>query len=549
MDSLSKKRFIKFGRIGSSKSREEMIQIIEDSLAGKQITSVLDSKANSILNQVMNDEKVISFLAEYPLLKEEFTQQILHYVNSTEKQLQETAAYEKEENLYQKFKTQSLKEFEQLNWAKNKYIAFLEKTYSSEELKLSFYKNHFDKILEGAKPLNLDTLEEKEIQIKQEKKLLKRKHDGLEVLKKKIGKDWLSLITIKKTKAELLQIDSLRKKFLDTLFLQMEQFKKITALLAPFSDNLGRLWDLSKGNWSHTTFDVLKHYNTLLKNESGIKELADLLGRMRQSEVELEEEEFTNFSIKEHYEINHAGKSELVGVTESDDLNNLLPTEIALFSSSETESIFFKRFSEKKLQTYSFQSQIKRQQLEGFKDVRNKEKKLDKGPFIICVDTSGSMHGTPEHVAKVLAFAILKMAMKDNRKVFLISFSTRIKTLELTDLQNSIDALVSFLQLSFHGGTDATPAFKEAIGQMENEDYKKADLLMITDGVMPQINADTLQKVNELKQLENKFYALIIGRSSNNKAMEVFDENWVYDAHNQHSFKDIIRRLKELKHD
>ena len=38
------------------------------------------------------------------------------------------------------------------------------------------------------------------------------------------------------------------------------------------------------------------------------------------------------------------------------------------------------------------------------------EKKKPKGPIIICVDTSGSMHGTPENIAKTVAFALAKIA-------------------------------------------------------------------------------------------------------------------------------------------
>ena len=37
-------------------------------------------------------------------------------------------------------------------------------------------------------------------------------------------------------------------------------------------------------------------------------------------------------------------------------------------------------------------------------------KKEQKGPVIICVDTSGSMQGTPENIAKTVTFALSKIA-------------------------------------------------------------------------------------------------------------------------------------------
>jgi hypothetical protein len=44
--------------------------------------------------------------------------------------------------------------------------------------------------------------------------------------------------------------------------------------------------------WQESSFDILHHYDELLQNEQSIKELADLLGNMREAEIEIEEEEF-----------------------------------------------------------------------------------------------------------------------------------------------------------------------------------------------------------------------------------------------------------------
>ena len=43
---------------------------------------------------------------------------------------------------------------------------------------------------------------------------------------------------------------------------------------------------------------------------------------------------------------------------------------------------------------------------------------------------------------------------------YLISFSTEIETLDISDFKtgNALEKLVQFLRMSFHGGMDATPA-------------------------------------------------------------------------------------------
>ena len=183
---------------------------------------------------------------------------------------------------------------------------------------------------------------------------------------------------------------------------------------------------------------------------------------------------------------------------------------------------------------------------EEFQDKRQKEKEEAKGPFIICVDTSGSMHGTPETVAKTLCFAILKIAIRDNRKWYLISFSTGIETLTLPDLKNSLDKIISFLSMSFHGGTDATPAMREALRMITTQDYKKADVIMVSDFVMSAFDKTTQEQIKSAKDNKTKFHSLVIGNSQNPETIKDFDSNWFYDLNNPNSVLKLIKNINEL---
>jgi len=60
-----------------------------------------------------------------------------------------------------------------------------------------------------------------------------------------------------------------------------------------------------------------------------------------------------------------------------------------------------------------------------------------------------------------------------------------MQMLNLTDLKNNLDKFIVFLSMSFHGGTDASPALREALRMLETEDYKKADIVIVSDFVMP----------------------------------------------------------------
>ncbi len=85
------------------------------------------------------------------------------------------------------------------------------------------------------------------------------------------------------------------------------------------------------------------------------------------------------------------------------------------------------------------------------------------GPIIICLNTSGSMSGASENIAKALTLCLSSRAVSQKRKCYLINFSTSIKTLDLTPPKGIRD-LIDFLKMSFHGGNDVAPALYREYG-------------------------------------------------------------------------------------
>jgi uncharacterized protein with von Willebrand factor type A (vWA) domain len=289
---------------------------------------------------------------------------------------------------------------------------------------------------------------------------------------------------------------------------------------------------------------VLKKYAELLAKDASLQELAEMLGRMRQAEKEYEEELFRDIVIKPEWKVTHAGKADLVGIHESDDISSMLPAEAALLGDETMELLFYQKVVEKKLQTFQFQAKTLSYRKEVFTNKRQKEKEDTKGPFIICIDTSGSMHGTPETVAKTLCFALLKTAVRDNRNCYVISFSTGIETLNLTDIKNNLDTLIGFLAMSFHGGTDAEPAMQEALRMLETADYKKADVLVVSDFVMSGFDERTRGRIKAARDTKTRFHSLLIGSGGTKNAIQEFDTNWVYDASDPRSALRLVQNTE-----
>ena len=214
-----------------------------------------------------------------------------------------------------------------------------------------------------------------------------------------------------------------------------------------------------------------------------------------------------------------------------------------------TKKLFQLRFAQKQLLSFEYQRNAERTRKESTQEEVSIEKKEPKGPIIICVDTSGSMHGTPENIAKTVTFALSKIALEEERKCYLISFSTGIETLDMSDLKkgDSLQKLVRFLQMSFNGGTDANPALQHAIKMLQSNDYKNADVLMISDFVMANLPRNLIDAIEVEKEKNTDFYSLVIGTSGNQGTIDCFNHNWSYNTNDIHASRHLVEQLHSIK--
>lgn len=147
----------------------------------------------------------------------------------------------------------------------------------------------------------------------------------------------------------------------------------------------------------------------------------------------------------------------------------------------------------------------------------------------------------------MLCLGVLKMAIRENRKAYLINFSIGIQTLDLYDVANSIDAIAKFLRLSFHGGTDVSLALQEAVRQLRTHDYADADVLVVSDFIMQKIDKDVLQQVRHFQQnKDTQFHSLTIGDEPNDALLRIFDTNWVYDPEMKGVIKELTMGLRAI---
>lgn len=125
------------------------------------------------------------------------------------------------------------------------------------------------------------------------------------------------------------------------------------------------------------------------------------------------------------------------------------------------------------------------------------------GPIILCLDTSGSMSGARETVAKALALECLRGAMRQRRACFLYAFSgpQDVQELELKVDMDSLDSLLDFLSCSFMGGTDVDQPLKLSLERLKTRpEWAMADILMVTDGEIPMPDASILSTIETMSE-------------------------------------------------
>lgn len=475
----------------------------------------------------------------YDKLEEELDKRIESFNEKIEKHIGESSPFDSDYRLYRKSysdfkynKTTEESVEEDINSYKN-FDKSANVKFFDEKLKefREKYKEKNNKIKEGEEE-NKKLIESHRV----------KKETDIKAIRKNVLDNWKQVLDEKYTKWALKEIDKFRAEFFKETEEFLENLKKIKEFQEAIGDDTGLLFDLSLGNILKKDLEYIKNLANFIRDTESIKKLCDMLGRF----VKAEESHKIETIFREetfHTKVRDVNsKDEIVGITYSRDINNILPQEKLLLAEGVLETLFGVKYFENRLLTFK---------KEGYKDfsygetIKKKDKVIEeenKGPIIICVDTSGSMSGVPETVAKAVTLYLATRAMKQKRNCYLINFSAQIYATDLT-YPKTIDNLIEFLRISFNGGTDAIPALRHAVETMNNENYKKSDLLFISDFVFNDFTKEDYNLVKNQKENENKFYSLIIGATPMfNLKESLFDYNWVYEASTS-SVKEITGKM------
>ena len=214
-------------------------------------------------------------------------------------------------------------------------------------------------------------------------------------------------------------------------------------------------WGLGTGDACHVAFQNKKDAIERIRRSSKLNKLTDLVGRFKES------------AITEQKKKAKHGAVEIKSVTVGDKIQDTLPSDRMNLCNETTKKDFYRRMTENQLLTYS----------------KEAHKQKNKGPIIVCVDTSGSMQGDEEIWSKALSVGILEVAQMQKRDFACIIYSNHaddpivIKKDEIAP-QKIIDCAERF----HNGGTSFTAPLSKALELIKDSTFKDADIVFITDG-------------------------------------------------------------------
>ena len=374
----------------------------------------------------------------------------------------------------------------------------------------------------------------------------------------RLVRDWKACIE-RQTLSKLKNFISIRQNNFETgLVRLMDQVTRNIKTKGISEQRAVQAWELMTNGWTETEFERRLNQMKVQDRYPEIKEIVAKMGRV----ADANGKDRLTIASGVDMKMEHSAGSDIEGITVGDDLNSLLPLELAQYSDEDMEGLFIYKYRTRRLQTFRYKSEMAKPSRKlGFTHASRK------GPMIVCLDTSASMYGTPERISSTLIALLEETAEELERDCFLIDFSVSTRAIDLMEkrkaqrlrklglnvsaedfsLVNSADSTdssastasgnSSFSDSGSHsgfastgrsvrrqpstthlpfigGGTSAKKMMKQMFELLDNDGlhYVNADVLWITDFLIPDPPQSMLARFKEYRDTGTRFYGIRIVR-------------------------------------
>jgi uncharacterized protein with von Willebrand factor type A (vWA) domain len=234
-----------------------------------------------------------------------------------------------------------------------------------------------------------------------------------------------------------------------------------------------------------------------MKNNENVREIMKLVGKFQ--------------NMAKHKVMTKTNDSEkLVGIELGGDLAKLIPDEVALMSDPEFENLKLIGLIEEQLIQNKFEA----------------DQPKSGGPFVCCIDESGSMYGILNANAKAFLFGLWQVAKAEKRELVVVRFGGEGD--KLTQPIKSVDDMLIVAENFINSGsTDFETPLNEARRIIENGgQFDKADIVFITDDA-GRLGKSFLKEFNEFRKA-TKTKVISLSLVPNASTIKQFSDQVVY---------------------
>jgi uncharacterized protein with von Willebrand factor type A (vWA) domain len=183
-------------------------------------------------------------------------------------------------------------------------------------------------------------------------------------------------------------------------------------------------------------------------------------------------------------------KDEVRGVVRSGDLRAMLPAEAAALAHPRLKGLWYARFAERSLMAWHAEGvepdapptergPVAIEPTDGAHTAP-----LARGPVLVVIDTSESMSGVRDKVARAVALQVACVAFHERRPCRLVMFSgaDELREHTLSFEGDGIYDLLKFLAMGFFGGTEINQVLRDLTRRWPTPEWRRADLVLVSDG-------------------------------------------------------------------
>ena len=312
---------------------------------------------------------------------------------------------------------------------------------------------------------------------------------------------------------------------------------EVSDVFGDLGELMGRGWDMSRGVLRHVGWTQLLRLRELVERLPQLREVVRQLGRFQQATdgesvadrvfmpVRRLEEELREVRTP-------LAPTEMNGIERSGEISRMLPSEALMLGHPKLRFLWHARRAERALLTYRVEGVMTERivvEREVQQEIEGKRPRPDRGPILVIVDTSGSMHGLPEQVAKALVLEAVRTAHAERRQCWLYAYSGPGEVLEheLNLSPEGIGRFLDFLGFTFGGGNDETGVMSRVLARVKEHDWRRADVLFVSDGEWPVPSALAAQ-VASAREGGTRFHGVQIGNVGRTGLHELCDPVHVF---------------------